>query len=97
MEQSKFKEFMEGLKLFFQGATDFNRKSRAILLKEAHNEMDNFLLLCFADLLGLPIPTTYYTLEILPYIAEDLEGWQRRMLDRKSVWQERWGDFDLDA
>lgn len=97
MEESKLKGFMEGLKLFFQGATDFNRKSRAILLKEAHNEMDNFLLLCFADLLGLPIPTTYYTLEILPYIAEDLEGWQRRMLDRKSVWQERWGDFDLDA
>ncbi|QGU95866.1 hypothetical protein GOM49_12860 [Clostridium bovifaecis] len=40
---------------------------------------------------------TYNTLEILPYIAQDLEGWQRRMLDRKSVWQERWGDFDLDA
>ena len=80
-----------------QGALDFNRKSKSILEKEAHNEMDNFILLCFADMLGLPIPTTYYTLEILPYIADDLEDWQRRMMDRKSIWGERWGDFDLDA
>jgi len=39
------------------------------------------------------IPTAYYTLEILPYIAEDLEGWERRVLNRKSVVNDRWGDF----
>lgn len=97
MDKEKFKEILENFKLFFQGALDFNRKSKSILEKEAHNEMDNFILLCFADMLGLPIPTTYYTLEILPYIADDLEDWQRRMMDRKSIWGERWGDFDLDA
>lgn len=97
MDKAKFKEILENFKLFFQGASDFNRKSRAILEKEAHDEMDNFILLCFADMLGLPIPTTYYTLEILPYIAEDLEHWQRRMMDRKSIWGEKWGDYDLDA
>lgn len=97
MDKKKFKELIENFKLFFKGASDFNRKSRAILEKEAHDEMDNFILLCFADMLGLPIPTTYYTLEILPYIAEDLEHWQRRMMDRKSIWGEKWGDYDLDA
>lgn len=93
----KLKEFLENLKLFFQGASDFNRKSKAILEKEAHDQMDNFILLCFADMLGLPLPTSYYALEILPYIADDLEYWQRRMLDRKSIWGEKWGDWDLDA
>jgi hypothetical protein len=93
----KLKDFLRDLKLFFQGATDFNRKSKAILEKEARDEMDNFILLCFADTLGLPFPTSYYALELLPYIAEDLESWQRRMMDRKSLWGEKWGDYDLDA
>lgn len=96
-EKYTFKNFMEDFKLFLGGATDFNRKSSAMLQKEAHNEMDSFILLCFGDLLGLPIPTSYYTLEILPYIAEDLESWQKRMLDRKSIWEEKMADFDFDA
>lgn len=91
------KDFFRDLKLFFKATSDFNRKSSSILKKEAHNEMDNFILLCFGDQLGIPLPTSYYALEILPYIAEDLEGWTKRMMDRKSVWGERWGDFDLDA
>lgn len=97
MSEDKLKLIIENFKLFFQGATDFNRKSRAILDKEARDEMDNFILLCFADTLGLPIPTTYYALEFLPYIAEDLESWQKRIMDRKSIWQEKWGDWDVDA
>ena len=97
MGKEKIKEFLGDLKLFFQGATDFNRKSKAILEKEARDEMDNFILLCYADTLGLPFPTSYYSLELLPYIAQDLESWQRRMMDRKSIWGEKWGDFDLDA
>ena len=97
MVKDKIKDFLGDLKLFFQGATDFNRKSKAILEKEARDEMDNFILLCFADTLGLPFPTSYYALELLPYIAEDLESWQRRIMDRKSIWGEKWGDYDLDA
>ena len=45
MGKEKFKEILENFKLFFQGALDFNRKSKSILEKEAHNEMDNFILL----------------------------------------------------
>ena len=97
MSNYKIKDFLGDFKLFFQGASDFNRKSKAILEKEARDEMDNFILLCFADTLGLPFPTSYYALELLPYIAEDLENWQRRMMDRKSIWAEKWSDYDLDA
>jgi hypothetical protein len=32
-------------------------------------------------------------LELLPYLAEDLEGWERRIMARKSVYGDRWGDF----
>lgn len=97
MEKGKFKEFIENFKLFFKGATDFNRKSSSMMKKEANDEMDNFILLCFADYMGLPIPTSYYSLELLPYIADDLENWEKRMLDRKSIWGEKWGDYELDA
>ena len=65
--------------------------------KEAHDEMDDFILLCFGDLLGIPIPTTYYSLELLPLIAEDLDGWQNRMISRLYIWQEKWSDYGFDA
>jgi len=99
-DMSKHEEkigFFQFMKEFFGAATDFHRKSRSMLDKEAMDQMDNFMLICFADNLGIPIPTSYYTLELLPYLAEDLEKWQRRMMRRKSIWQEKWGDWDLDA
>ncbi len=97
MNKEMFSNIMKNIKLFIQGATDFDRKSKALLIKESHNEMDEFLLLCFGDLLGIPIPTSYYTLELLPLIAEDLEGWHNRMSGRLSVWQEKWADYGFDA
>ena len=97
LDKENIKEFFENVKLFFQGVTDFNRKSRALLIKESHDEMDDFILLCFGDLLGIPIPTTYYSLEILPLIADDLDGWQNRMISRLYIWQEKWSDYGFDA
>lgn len=97
MDKEKLREVLENFKLFFQAATDYNRKSRSLLVKESHNEMDEFLLLCFADTLGIPIPTSYYSLELLPLIAEDLENWQFRMGNRLNIWEEKWGDYGFDA
>ncbi len=97
MKKDLFSTIKENVKLFIQGATDFDRKSKALLIKESHNEMDEFLLLCFGDLLGIPIPTSYYTLELLPLIAQDLDGWNNRMSGRLSVWQEKWADYGFDA
>lgn len=97
MNKDKFKEILNNFKDFFHAATDFNRRAKALLIKEAHNEMDDFILLCFGDLLGIPIPTTYYSLELLPLIAEDLDGWQNRMISRLYIWQEKWSDYGFDA
>lgn len=89
-------KIMENIKLFFKGATDYKGKSTAMLEKEANDEMDNFILICFADNLGIPLPISYYTLELLPYLAEDIERWSGRMMDRKNIWMEKWGDYDMD-
>jgi hypothetical protein len=97
LNKETIKNFLVNLKLFFQSATDFNRRSKSLLIKESHNEMDDFILLCFGDLLGIPIPTTYYSLELLPLIAEDLDGWQNRMISRLYIWQEKWSDYGFDA
>lgn len=93
MDQEKLNRIKENIKLFLKATFDMEDRSTALIRKQAMDELDNFMLLCYGDLLGLPIPTSYYTLEILPYIAEDLEGWERRILNRKSVVNDRWGDF----
>lgn len=93
MEIKKSTKIIEDLKLFFTAAFDFKEKSMYAVKKEAMDEMDNFMLLCYGDILGIPLPTTYYTLELLPYLAEDLEGWERRIMARKSIYGDRWGDF----
>ncbi len=85
----------EDLSLVAKGAFDFKSKSTTFIKKEAYDAQDNFILLCFGDLLGLPLPTSYYTIELLPYLAEDLEAWERRMIRRNEIWQEKWAQFDF--
>lgn len=53
--------------------------------KEAEDTEDVFLFACFADAFGIPSPVSYYTAELLPYLAEDFEGFERRMWDRESM------------
>lgn len=84
----------EVLRGFVQGSFDVKERAVAVLRKEAFEENDIFLLLCFADLIGIPVPTSYYSLELLPYLAEELEGWEKRILERKSVLAEKFGKHD---
>ena len=53
--------------------------------KEAEDIKDVFLFACFADAFGIPSPVSYYTVELLPYLAEEFESWERRMWDRGSL------------
>lgn len=89
-------EFLKNIGLFFQGAFDFKRKATSHIADEADETMDQFFLLCFGDALGVDLPTTYYALELLPYLAEDLEKWQNRMQHKKSIWEEKAGKLDMD-
>jgi hypothetical protein len=42
-------------------------------------ERDLFLLLGFADLLGVPNPVAFYTLELYPDLIEQFHEWHLRM------------------
>jgi len=53
--------------------------------KEAEDVEDVFLFACFADAFGIPSPVSYYTVELLPYLTDEFEQWERRMWDRESL------------
>lgn len=67
----------------------------AITRKEAFDANDNFFLLLYGDLLGIPNPASYYALELLPYLANELEGWERRIQNRGSVVEEKAAQFSF--
>ncbi|UWG46473.1 Uncharacterized protein HSRCO_0171 [Halanaeroarchaeum sp. HSR-CO] len=53
--------------------------------KEAEDIEDELFFGMFADAFGIPSPVSYYTVELLPYIGEDFEKFERRMWDRESM------------
>ncbi len=42
-------------------------------------ERDLFLLVAFSDLLGIPNPVSFYTLELYPELVEQFHRWHRRL------------------
>lgn len=52
--------------------------------RELRDEEDLFMLLCFSELLGLPNPVSYYTLELYPEMLENFHDWHKRMGMEKS-------------
>lgn len=88
--------FFENIKLFFEGALDMRGRSVHHIEEEAKESMDQFMMLCFSDLLGIDLPTTYYALELLPYLGDDLENWVKRMDSKQSVWESRGAALDMD-
>ncbi|MFC7082055.1 hypothetical protein [Halorussus caseinilyticus] len=53
--------------------------------KEAEDTEDTFMFACFADAFGIPSPVSYYTAELLPYLGEEFQQFERRMWDRESL------------
>ncbi|MFH5800244.1 hypothetical protein [Haladaptatus sp. DYF46] len=56
-----------------------------LIEKEAEDLEDEFMLACFPDVFGVPSPVSYYTAELLPYLTDEFEAWERRMWDRESL------------
>ncbi|WP_273002642.1 MULTISPECIES: hypothetical protein [Acetomicrobium] len=70
-------------------------RTHPMVMKEAYAANDAFMLLLFGDLLGIPNPASYYTLELLPYLADEIEGWQQRMAIKGTVLEEKAAQFDF--
>ncbi len=52
---------------------------RSTIQREYLRQRDLFMLLGFSDLLGLPNPVQFYTLELYPEIIEQFHQWHLRM------------------
>lgn len=52
---------------------------RSALLREQRRQEDLFLLLVLPDLLGVPNPVAFYTLELYPEVIGSYHRWHQRM------------------
>ena len=52
---------------------------RSQLYRSYREEQDLFLLSGFSDLLGVPSPVAFYTLELYPELIEQFHEWHVRM------------------
>ena len=51
---------------------------RGALARARRDEDDLFMLFVFAELMGVPNPASYYTLELQPVLLERFHEWHRR-------------------
>ena len=63
----------------------FSHHAYELIEKEAEDLEDEFMLACFPDTFGIPSPISYYTAELLPYLEDEFDAWERRMWDRDSL------------
>ena len=54
------------------------------IARELRAEDDLFLLMLYSEMLGIPNPAYYYTLELYPYMIEEFHDWHLRMGMEKS-------------
>ncbi len=52
---------------------------RGLIYREYLEQRDLFLLVGFSDLLGVPNPVQFYTLELYPHLIDQFHQWHLRM------------------
>ncbi|GAB2789593.1 hypothetical protein GCM10027040_14810 [Halomonas shantousis] len=52
---------------------------RGAIARARRDEDDLFMLLVFSEMMGMPNPAAYYTLELQPLLLERFHDWHRRM------------------
>lgn len=90
------KNIINNLHMFFQGAFDFKSRSTGIIQDEIKDTVEEFMILCYSDMLGIESPFSYYALELLPYMADEIEIWQRNSNDRRTVWEQKAASLGID-
>lgn len=70
---ASWNRFLELLNEFYEG------RHRGALAREMREEDDLFMFLVFSEMMGIPNPASYYTLELLPVLYEGFHEWHLRM------------------
>jgi len=52
---------------------------RGAVARAKRDEDDLFMLLVFSEMVGVPNPANYFTLELQPLLYEDFHEWHKRM------------------
>ena len=52
---------------------------RSVIPRAKRDEDDLFMLFVFSEMMGVPNPATYYTLELQPLLLEQFHEWHMRM------------------
>jgi hypothetical protein len=68
-----FARFAAGLREFYAAPY------RGAVARARREEDDVFLLLVFSEMMGIPNPASYYTLELQPLLYERFHAWHQRM------------------
>lgn len=79
------KKWRETLHAISTGLNEFYYAPyRRTLARAEREESDLFMLMIYAESLGIPNPMTYYTLELQPLLMEEFHDWHTRMGIEKS-------------
>lgn len=62
----------------------YEGRHRGALAREKREQDDLFMLLVFSEMMGIPNPASYYTLELLPIVYDEFHAWHTRMGMEKS-------------
>lgn len=57
----------------------YNAPYRSAIARAKRDEDDMFMLLVFSEMMGVPNPAAYYTLELQPLMLERFHDWHLRM------------------
>ena len=52
---------------------------RGAVARAKREEDDLFMLLVFSEMVGIPNPASYFTMELQPLLYEDFHEWHKRM------------------
>lgn len=61
------------------GEQYYNAPYRAAIARAKRDEDDLFMLLVFSEMMGVPNPASWYTLELQPLLLERFHDWHTRM------------------
>nr|WP_218002268.1 cory-CC-star protein [Janibacter corallicola] len=77
----------ERLRAVARGVSDaYMGPYRQTFARARQDEDDLFRVIVLAEALGVPNPASYYTIELLPVIYDEVHDWHRRMgMDRSPL------------
>lgn len=73
----KWRAWLSQARFFLEEA--YSSRYRGAIARSRRDQDDLFMLLVFSEMMGVPNPASYYTLELQPLLLERFHDWHRRM------------------